>query len=139
MFTNKDEFKKLFKERVIQKYSRSYKDCSDEELYQVLGEMVKDYASKDMMSSKNYVERHEKKQLIYFSMEFLIGRLLTNNLINLGIYNLVKESLDDLDIDLNALESKEADAGLGNGGLGRLAACFLDSIASLRYPDMVIL
>lgn len=134
MFTNKDEFKKLFKERVIQKYSRSYKDCSDEELYQVLGEMVKDYASKDMMSSKNYVERHEKKQLIYFSMEFLIGRLLTNNLINLGIYNLVKESLDDLDIDLNALESKEADAGLGNGGLGRLAACFLDSIASLRYP-----
>lgn len=72
-------------------------------------------------------------------MEFLIGRLLTNNLSNLCIYNTVKEGLDDLNIDLNELENQEADAGLGNGGLGRLAACFLDSIASLRYQVMVIL
>ena len=82
--------------------------------------------------SKDAVNKKGNKQLIYFSMEFLIGRLLTSNLINLGIYDIVKEGLDDLNIDIGALEDQEADAGLGNGGLGRLAACFIDSIASLN-------
>ena len=134
MFETKLVFKKEFEKRVIEKYSRTYKECCYDELYQVLGEMVKDEASFDLLKSKEYVKNHQSKQLIYFSMEFLIGRLLTNNMINLGIYNVAKSGLKDLGIDINELENKEADAGLGNGGLGRLAACFLDSIASLSYP-----
>ena len=78
------------------------------------------------------VKEKNEKEMYYFSMEFLIGRLLTNNLMNLGIYDIVKDGLADLGIDINAIEEMEADAGLGNGGLGRLAACFLDSLASLN-------
>ena len=134
MFTSKKQFKKVFEDRVVSKFGRAIKDCTIEELYEVLGGMVRDYASVDWKKSKEYIKEHEEKQLIYFSMEFLIGRLLTNNMINLGIYNVAKEGLKDLGIDLNKIEEQESDAGLGNGGLGRLAACFLDSIASLGYP-----
>lgn len=134
MFENKVNFQKEFKKRVVEKYSRSYEECALEELYEVLGSMVRDFASDDLKTSKEFVEKNEKKQLIYFSMEFLIGRLLTNNMINLGIYPIAKDGLKELGIDINELENQEADAGLGNGGLGRLAACFLDSIASLKYP-----
>lgn len=134
LFNTKANFKKEFVKRVIEKYSRSYEECAIEELYEVLASMVRDYASADLKTSKEYIEENQKKQLIYFSMEFLIGRLLTNNMINLGIYQTAKSGLKDLGIDINELETQEADAGLGNGGLGRLAACFLDSIASLKYP-----
>ena len=119
---------------MIEKYGRSiqYSRCS--ERYLVLGEMVKDYASNNWMETKNKIDEKQQKQLYYFSMEFLIGRLLTNNLMNLGIYNIVKEGLSELGYDINELEEVETDAGLGNGGLGRLAACFLDSLASMSLP-----
>lgn len=97
----------------------------------VLGEMVRDFAGIHWKETKEKIAVDEAKQMYYFSMEFLIGRLLTNNLMNLGIYELVRDGLQDLDIDINELEDLESDAGLGNGGLGRLAACFLDSLASL--------
>ena len=134
MFTNKEEFKQQYCQRMIEKYGRSiqYSRCS--ERYLVLGEMVKDYASNNWMETKNKIDEKQQKQLYYFSMEFLIGRLLTNNLINLGIYNIVKEGLSELGYDINELEEVETDAGLGNGGLGRLAACFLDSLASMSLP-----
>ena len=134
IFTNKEEFKKEFESRIVAKYGRRPALAHIYEQYDILGEMVRDYAGSNWRTTHEYINSHNSKQLIYFSMEFLIGRLLTNNMMNLGIYNICKEGLADLGIDIGELEDMEADAGLGNGGLGRLAACFLDSIASLGYP-----
>lgn len=132
--SNKEEFKQEYKRRIIEKYGRSIEQAHKTEKYMVLGEMIRDFASVNWKTSKEVIANREEKQMHYFSMEFLMGRLLTNNLMNLGIYNIVKDGLADLDIDLNELEDLESDAGLGNGGLGRLAACFLDSLASLNLP-----
>ena len=131
MFENKEAFKKEFQIRLIEKYGRDIKGCDITECYDILGSMVRDAATINAKECKDEVIESGNKQLIYFSMEFLIARLLSNNMINLGIYNVVKEGLADLGLDLEKLEDQEADAGLGNGGLGRLAACFMDSIASL--------
>lgn len=134
MFTNKEEFIKQYEERFIQTYGRSYKYADDSEMFLTLGELVRDYASENWMNTKEAISQNGQKQLFYFSMEFLIGRLLTNNLMNMGIYDIVKDGLADMGIDLNDMEEMETDAGLGNGGLGRLAACFLDSLATLGLP-----
>ena len=134
MFDSKEDFKKTFTRHLEEKYGRSVEDSHITERYDVLGEMVRDYAGADWRRCRDDVLGHKHKQLIYFSMEFLMGRLLLNNMENLGIYNVAKEGLEELGIDIGELEDMEADAGLGNGGLGRLAACFLDSIASLGYP-----
>lgn len=134
MFTNKEEFVVQFKERLVAKYGKTPSEAHILERYDILGELVRDYAGTDWRNTREYVLNNNEKQLIYFSMEFLIGRLLTNNMMNLGIYNICKDGLKDLGIDISELEDVEGDAGLGNGGLGRLAACFLDSIASLNYP-----
>ena len=96
--------------------------------------MIRDYAGQNMKKLRTTDNKKHPRQLIYFSMEFLIGKLMLSNLQNLGIYELVEEGLKDLNLSLQELIDMETDAGLGNGGLGRLAACFLDSIASLGYP-----
>ncbi len=134
MFKDKHDFKRDFTQRVVETYGRSVAQSHRTERYMVLGDMVRDYASIHWKESKEEVATIGAKQMYYFSMEFLIGRLLTNNLMNLGIYDVVREGLNELGIDLNELENLESDAGLGNGGLGRLAACFLDSLASLSLP-----
>ena len=131
-FKNKNEFKEEFQRRIIERYGRSFEQAHITEKYMILGEMVRDYASIHWNASKNVVSEKQEKQMYYFSMEFLMGRLLTNNLMNLGIYEIAKEGLAELGQDINELEDLESDAGLGNGGLGRLAACFLDSLASLN-------
>ena len=133
MFTNKEEFKKEYTERFMQTYGRSVESSDPTERFLTLGEIIRDAASMNWMDTKDVIAKNSDKQLFYFSMEFLIGRLLTNNLMNMGLYDIVKEGLADLNIDLNELEELETDAGLGNGGLGRLAACFLDSLATLGY------
>ncbi|MGL5977465.1 MAG: glycogen/starch/alpha-glucan phosphorylase [Erysipelotrichaceae bacterium] len=133
MFKNRSEFVGEFTERIEQKYGRPVVNSHITERYMILGDMVRDYASVNWKQSKAAIAKSEEKQMYYFSMEFLIGRLLTNNLMNLGIYETVKEGLEDLNFDINELENMESDAGLGNGGLGRLAACFLDSLTSTGY------
>lgn len=134
IFSNKEEFKKEFTSRIVAKYGKAPENAHISEQFDILGDIVRDYAGTNWRSTQEEITKNGEKQLVYFSMEFLIGRLLTNNMMNLGIYNVCKEGLADLGIDIGALEDEEADAGLGNGGLGRLAACFLDSIASLGYP-----
>ena len=133
MFSSKANFKKEFQSRLLERFGVDIASSVPNEQYTILGEMVRDYANKDLLNTHDESAIRGKKTLIYFSMEFLIGRLLNNNIQNLNIYNVVKDGLADLGIDINTLEDEESDAGLGNGGLGRLAACFLDSIASLGY------
>ena len=134
MFKNKEEFKKEYIEGLAEKYGVNIEDADITEKFDVLGSLVKNYAGMRWRSTRTNIANNHKKQLIYFSLEFLMGRLLVNNMQNLGIYEICRDGLKDLGIDINTLEDFEADAGLGNGGLGRLATCFLDSIASLGYP-----
>ena len=132
MFENKQQFKEEYARRLVERYGVSVENSHISERYTVLGEMVRDYANVDWGKTHDKTI-DSKRTLIYFSMEFLIGRLLVNNLQNMGIYDIVKDGLADYGINIHELEEQESDAGLGNGGLGRLAACFLDSIASLGY------
>ena len=134
MFQNKLDFKQTFERRLSEKYGRTVADSHITERYDILGEMVRDYAGYNWRNCRENILANGDRQLIYFSMEFLMGRLLLNNMQNLGIYHVAKDGLAELGIDIGELEDMESDAGLGNGGLGRLAACFMDSIASLGYP-----
>lgn len=134
LFGSKEAFKKEFESRLAAKYGNNIQNSDITERYDILGSMVRDYAGADWRMTNEAVKQGEKRQLIYFSMEFLIGRLLINNMMNLGIYDIAKEGLAELGCNIHDFEEAETDAGLGNGGLGRLAACFLDSIASLGYP-----
>ncbi len=134
MFNNKQEFKMEFTRRLVENYGCEVKDTHMTEKYMALGNMVRDYASVNWKDTKSAASRQEAKQVYYFSMEFLMGRMLRTNLQNLGIFDMVVKGLEELDIDYYELEELEADPGLGNGGLGRLAACFMDSSASLNYP-----
>ncbi|MBQ3459678.1 MAG: glycogen/starch/alpha-glucan phosphorylase [Solobacterium sp.] len=134
MFKNKSEFKKEFTRRLIENYGCAIEQTHQTEKYMTLGNMVRDYASVNWKDTKEALSFQNSKQVYYFSMEFLLGRLLTNNLKNLGIYDVVVDGLKDLGIEYESLAKLELDPGLGNGGLGRLAACFMDSAASLNYP-----
>lgn len=130
----KANFVESFKTQCVQKYSRDPSKLGYTELYDVLGTMIRDYANVLGKDCKEKVAKSGQKQLIYFSMEFLIGKLLSNNLANFGVLDEVKDALSSMGIDYDMIQKAERDAGLGNGGLGRLAACFMDSIASLGLP-----
>lgn len=118
------------------KLGKSVKDASDREIYEALLTIVKELAEEreSCTAKESSSENAEKKKIYYVSAEFLIGKLLSNNMINLGIYDEVKELLAENGKDLAAIEEIEPEPSLGNGGLGRLAACFLDSMASLGLP-----
>ncbi|MBM7692992.1 starch phosphorylase [Peribacillus deserti] len=134
MFSDKEQFKELFLRKLEMTYGKSVEETCRRDQFHVLGMMVREYISKDWIESAEKARTSKSKQIYYLSIEFLPGRFLGNNLLNLGITELLKEGLDELGIDLSDIEDIEADAGLGNGGLGRLAACFLDSLASLSLP-----
>ncbi len=134
MFKNKAEFKKEFTRRLVESYGCTIEETHPTEKYVALAKMVRDYANVNWRDTKVAAKQADAREIYYFSIEFLIGRMLTSNLKNLGIYDMVVEGLDELGIDYKELAEYELDPGLGNGGLGRLAACFMDSGASLNYP-----
>ncbi len=132
IFENAAIFKKAFVEKVEKTYAIDFAASSSYQQYVALGTLIKEHISLDWKET-NKIEA-DKRQVYYFSMEFLMGRMITNNLMNAGVYDVVKAAFEDLGLDINEIEHKETDAGLGNGGLGRLAACFMDSVAALALP-----
>ncbi len=134
MFSNKEEFKKMFLKRLEMLCGKRFEESTLRDQYNTLGNMVREYISQNWIQTNERNRARKQKQVYYLSIEFLLGRLLGSNLLNLGIRDVVEEGLNDLGIRLDDMEEVEADAGLGNGGLGRLAACFLDSLASLDLP-----
>lgn len=131
---NKEEFKKSVIEKVKNQYRRTIEDATPQQIYQAVCYAVKDFVIDRWIATHKEYEKQNVKTVYYLSMEFLMGRALGNNMINLMCYKDVKEALDELGFDINVIEDQEPDAALGNGGLGRLAACFLDSLATLGYP-----
>ena len=134
LFKSKEDFLRSFSGVSLLLYGKKIEDTDDIEKYLILGQMLKTYMLNIWRENKDEIKEKEERQVYYFSMEFLLGRMLKNNLMALGTYDLVKDALASINVDLIDLEELEADAGLGNGGLGRLAACFLDSLSSLKYP-----
>ena len=130
----KEEIKNDYLKRLTFTFAEDISQATLEHKYFALGKLIKDYLTEKWAETNKIYRERKVKQTYYFSMEFLIGRLLETNLINLGIRDLCEEALKELGINFNELVSYEEDAGLGNGGLGRLAACFIDSMASLSLP-----
>ncbi len=131
---DKEEFRRSIIYTLKSQFRKKVADATPQEVYQAVAYAVKDIIVDDWIATHKEYEKEDSKTLYYLSMEFLMGRALGNNIINLMDYEPIKETLDEMGFDLNVLEDQEPDAALGNGGLGRLAACFLDSLATLGYP-----
>ena len=130
---NKEEFKKEVVENVKTLYRKTLDEATTQEVFQAVAYAVKDEIIDQWIATRKEFDKADPKRVYYLSMEFLMGRALGNSIINLGINKEIREALDELGFDLNVIEDQEPDAALGNGGLGRLAACFLDSLATLGY------
>lgn len=134
MNLTKNQFKDDYIKRLTLTFAQTPAEASLEHKYLALGKLVRDYISESWAETNNYYTKKKCKQIYYFSMEFLLGRLLNSYLLNLNIRDVIKDGLKELGIDLDELLQLEPDPALGNGGLGRLAACFMDSLASLGFP-----
>jgi len=134
MVINKKEFKKNVQDYLKTFYRRTVEDASQQQIYSAVAFAVKDYIVDRWAASQKEFEKKDAKTVYYLSMEFLMGRALGNTVINLKADKEIRKALEELGLDLDVIEDQEPDAALGNGGLGRLAACFLDSLATLGYP-----
>ena len=130
----KEAFKEEVKNNIKNLYRKTIEEATGRQIFQAVSLAVKETIIDYWLATQAEMEKEDPKTIYYMSMEFLMGRALGNNLINMTAYKEVKEALDEMGIDLNAVEDEEPDPALGNGGLGRLAACFLDSLATLGYP-----
>ncbi len=131
---DKETFKKTVIYNVKNLFRKTVDEATQEQMFQAVAYAVKDVIIDEWIATHKVYEKEDVKTVYYMSMEFLMGRALGNNIINIGARKEIKEVLDELGFDLNVIEDQEPDAALGNGGLGRLAACFLDSLATLGYP-----
>lgn len=131
---DKDLFSRSVLYNIKTLYRKTPQEATGQEIFQAVGYAIKDAIVDNWMDTQKAYAEKDPKTVYYLSMEFLMGRALGNNLINLKAYKTVRDALDELGIDLDMVEDMEPDAALGNGGLGRLAACFLDSLATLGYP-----
>lgn len=130
---DKEAFKKSVKNNVRTLYRKTLSEATEQEVFQAVSYTVKDVIIDQWLATQQTFDREDPKMVYYMSMEFLMGRALGNNLINLSAYKEVNEALAEMGFNLNAIEDQEPDPALGNGGLGRLAACFMDSLATLGY------
>lgn len=130
----KETFKETVRDNVKALYRKQIEEATPQQIFQAVSYAVKEVIIDDWLATQAEYRKNDAKIVYYMSMEFLMGRALGNNLINMTAYKQVREALEEMSIDLNAIEDQEPDAALGNGGLGRLAACFLDSLATLNYP-----
>lgn len=130
----KKRFIQEIKDNVKNLYRKTLEEASQQEVYQAVSQAVKEVVIDQWLATQQTFEKEDPKMVYYMSMEFLMGRALGNNLINLTAYQEVKEALEEIGFDLNVIEDQEPDPALGNGGLGRLAACFLESLSTLGYP-----
>ena len=130
----KEEFKRSVLENIKTQFRKTIDQVSEEHIFQAVAYAVRDIIADQWIETHKKYEEEDAKTVYYLSMEFLMGRALGNSIINLKVNEVIREALDELGLDLNIIEDQESDAGLGNGGLGRLAACFLDSLATLEYP-----
>ena len=131
---SKEEFKKKVVSNCKSLYRKNIDEADKQQVFQSVAYAVKDLIIDKWIATHKTYDKEDPKIVYYMSMEFLMGRALGNNMINLTKYNEIKEALEELGLDINVIEDQEPDAALGNGGLGRLAACFLDSLATLEYP-----
>ena len=131
----KDVFKRDVRNNVKTLFRKEVEEATSQQLFQAVSYAVKEAIIDDWLATQKQYEKDDPKTVYYMSMEFLLGRALGNNLINMTAYKEVKEALEEMGIDLNVIEDQEPDPALGNGGLGRLAACFLDSLATLGYAS----
>ena len=131
----KDVFKRDVRNNVKTLFRKEVEEATPQQLFQAVSYAVKEAIIDDWLATQKQYEKDDPKTVYYMSMEFLLGRALGNNLINMTAYKEVKEALEEMGLDLNVIEDQEPDPALGNGGLGRLAACFLDSLATLGYAS----
>ena len=130
---DKEQFKKEVKDNVRTLFRKTLEEADQQEIFQAVSHTVKDEVINQWMETQQAMKKDDPKVVYYMSMEFLMGRALGNNLINMTIYQPVAEALEELGLNLNAIEDEEPDPALGNGGLGRLAACFMESLSTLGY------
>ena len=129
----KETIKESVKENVKSLYRKTIEEATPQQVFQAVAYAVEDVIMDNWMATQEAYDKQDPKIVYYMSMEFLMGRALGNNIINLKAEKEIREALDELGFDLNVIEDQEPDPALGNGGLGRLAACFLDSLATLGY------